>query len=249
MSSKHEFALYVPFLREKVTTINKNLVIDDQQLSMRISSVLRLQPKEQLVLFDEIIHAQCELIEASKKAVTFKVLEKGNNAPLKPKITFALPLLKRDDFETALYSLVELGAQAVQFITTEKVQRSLYGEKEYERCKRIMISAAEQSKNFAIPELFLPISLPEYVAKISPMNIPKIYFDVEGESVLTLAQELYAQKPQELILMVGPEGDLTSDEKELVRSGNFTFCTLTPTVLRSVSAVELGLGIFRSVLR
>src|SRR5581483_3691390 len=129
--------------------------------------------------------------------------------------TFALPILKKDDFETALYSLVELGANAVQFITTEKVQRSLYGEKEYERCKRIMISAAEQSKNFAVPELFLPISLPEYVARISPLKIPKIYFDVDGTSVLECAQSVIAEKPQEIILMVGPEGDLTSNEKQL----------------------------------
>src|SRR5581483_11950675 len=99
MSSKHEFALYVPFLREKITTLNQNLVIDDPQLSMRIGSVLRLQPKEQFVLFDELMHAKCELIETSKKAVTCRVLEKINNAALKPKITFALPILKKDDFE------------------------------------------------------------------------------------------------------------------------------------------------------
>lgn len=53
---------------------------------------------------------------------------------------------------------------------------------------------------------------------------------------------------QELILMVGPEGDLIPEKKLLVHAG-FTFCSLTPTVLRSVQAIALGLGMFRSVLR
>lgn len=249
MGSKHEFALYVPFIREMAPKINQSLIISDQHMNVRINSILRMRPGEHCILFDEMIHMRCELIEITKKNIQFKVLSKENNNILRPKITFALPILKKEDFESALYALVELGASAVQFLTTQKMQRSLYGEKEFERCKRIMISAAEQSKNFTMPELFLPLSLPDYLKQIAQSQAPKIYFDVDGQSILKLAQDLHVQKPSELILMVGPEGDLTPEEKQLMLHEDFKFCALTPTVLRSITALEIGLGIFRAGLR
>ena len=45
---------------------------------------------------------------------------------------------------------------------------------------------------------------------------------------------------------VGPEGDLTQEEKDYLKQQGFVFCRLTPTVLRARQAVALGLGILRS---
>jgi 16S rRNA (uracil1498-N3)-methyltransferase len=160
-----------------------------------------------------------------------------------------LPLLKKDDFETALYSLVELGTTTIQLIATQKTQRSWAGEKELDRCQRIMIAAAEQSKNFIIPTLIPPIHLTEYLKKITENEHPKIYFDPQGSAGLALLNNLAQQKAKHYMLMVGPEGDLTQSEKELLQAKSFYFCQLTPTVLRSVSAVILGAGIMRTLMR
>lgn len=249
MTSKHEFAIYLIALNKLISQSGSILSIQDPQLALRLGSVLRLKTGEQFTLFNELMHASCELLEVTKKGFQCKILAKAETISLKPKITFVLPILKKDDFELALYSLVELGANTIQLVTTQKTQRSWGGEKELERCQRIMIAAAEQSKNFSIPKLLSPISLPAYLNAIAATKIPKIYFDVDGQSTFSLIQELYAQKPQELILMIGPEGDLTPDEKQHIYQEDFKPCALTPTVLRSVSAVTVGLGIMRSILR
>ena len=47
---------------------------------------------------------------------------------------------------------------------------------------------------------------------------------------------------------VGPEGDLTLEEKAYLKQLGFVFCALTPTVLRAQQAVALGLGVLRSYL-
>ena len=50
------------------------------------------------------------------------------------------------------------------------------------------------------------------------------------------------------MLLIGPEGDLALQEKELV-AGKMQFCALTPTILRASQAAALSIGIVRSVGR
>ena len=48
-----------------------------------------------------------------------------------------------------------------------------------------------------------------------------------------------------IFLLWGPEGDLTSTEKQQVLTAGFQFSKLTPTVLRASQAVAVGLGLIR----
>ncbi len=251
MTSKHEFALFVDQLSENVAKIqiNQEFKLANQDLAHRISNVLRLKAGEQVALFDRASNCLIQLNALNKKEIQGLLLTKQYNKKLTPSITFALPLLKRDDFEVALYSLVELGANKVQIITTQKTQRAWGQEKEFERCQRVLISAAEQSKNFAMPELCPPITLTSFLSQIASNMYSKVYFDVDGQPCMNVIESIVAQKSQELILMAGPEGDLTADEKQIVQNAGFQFCALTPTILRAASAVQLGLGIFRTVVK
>ena len=61
-------------------------------------------------------------------------------------------------------------------------------------------------------------------------------------------QSMHVDQPKQISLMVGPEGDLTMDEKELLKERDVQFLCLTPTVLRAQQAVAVSLGIFRSLL-
>jgi len=250
MNTKHEFALYNTDLNKILssTKIGGSFLMQDSALITRIVSVLRLQPEESFIFFDAKIHATCTLEVIGKKSITCTLVAQQQNVPLAPAIHFVLPVLKRDDLETALYSLVELGANSIQLVITEKIQRAWASDKEFERAQRIMIAAAEQSKNFALPELREPVSLNTYFTKI-PLGATKIFFDVDGEHALSVLNKIKTEGPRELFLIVGPEADLTSQEKELLKKHNFIFCQLTPTILRAAQAVALGLGMFRSTLR
>lgn len=250
MNTKHEFALYNPEISYMLssTKIGDSFLVEDSALISRMISVLRFKQGQTFIFFDQAIHATCTLETAGKKNITCTLVAKKQNTPLAPRITFVLPVLKRDDLETALYSLVELGASSIQLVVTEKVQRAWGGDKELERAQRIMIAACEQSKNFALPELHQPIPIQTYLAKM-PKNASKIFFDVDGQATLSLLNEIKTREPSELFLMVGPEGDLTAAEKELLKKHDVIFCQLTPTILRAAQAVALGLGLFRSALR
>ncbi len=246
MAQKHEFAIYVAEVSKQVDSTTLRLT--DAAVLMRIHAVLRLQPGETCILFDAHIHARCVIRNITKKYVDCDLLEKKENPHLRPEIICLLPLLKRDDLETALYAAVELGATMVQLVLTEKVQRAWGGAKEFERLQRIMIAAAEQSKNFAVPKLHEPQDFASALTTI-PFNATKLFFDVGGKAALQLMQELAQQKPSQIVMLVGPEADLTEQEKSELARHKFIMCELTPTILRAVSAYALGLGMLRSLIK
>lgn len=246
---KHEFALFVESLSVLVKSVRleQDLVISDETLFHRIKTVLRLVSGDRIVFFDSKVSVNCILTDfIGKKQVRCVVNQKKIHTALLPRVTFLLPVLKRDDFEQALYALTEVGVTTIQLVLTQKTRTAWSGQKELERAQRIIISAAEQSKNFSYPELKAPISL-SLALDISASA--KIFFDPNGVSAFSCAQQLRDKHPDHIVLLVGPEGDLSKEEKKIVFAQEFLLCALTPTILRAVQAAGLGAGLVRSVLR
>ena len=244
---KHEFALFVENLSSLVAQKKEKneFILVDEALVHRIATILRLQVGDVCTFFDQKIHVQCLIVAfVGKKQIQTTIQLKQPNKVLVPEITFLLPLLKRDDYEKALYSLAETGVTTIQLVTTKKTSTSWAGNKDKERAERILISAAEQSKHFSIPVLKSPVALSLAIQT----NIQKkIFFDAQGVDFFTSMTNLYNEKPQQIMILVGPEGDLSSEEKNMVKEQGFVFCALTPTILRSVQAVALSAGFVRSL--
>src|SRR6201999_3341130 len=151
-TTKHEFALYVNNFSSHIDVIidGAEFFIDDETLRHRIGTVLRLQVDDTIILFDGLVHAHCQMRTIiGKRRTVFQLLFKKDNISVLPHITCVLPLLKRDDFEQALYMLAELGVNVIQLVITDKSLKSWGKEKELERLGRIVVAAAEQSKCFS----------------------------------------------------------------------------------------------------
>lgn len=245
---KHQFSLYWPQLSKKTYTIGSQITITDLNLYHRICRVVRLQKNDQVVLFDRHYHLSLILINSDKiNILVFEVSGFETNTILKPPITFLLPLLKRDAFEHAIYSLVELGANEIQLVATQKIQRKWGGQKELDRLEKIIIAAAEQSKNYVFPSVYNPTQLKQIVSTL-PESTINIFFDPQGIPAFELIQTIHKKLPKHIVLLVGPEGDLALQEKELLVQSEFSFCTLTPTILRAQQAATVSLGLIRSLL-
>lgn len=233
---KHEFAVYI----KNLNFVGNNFKISDEQAYHRLVRVLRVSENDQIVLFNKEFNILTTILEITKKEIIFELLHKQRNKNNGPKITVLLSVLKQDSFEEAIYFCCELGADIIQPVFTDKVHQKKLDIKHYERLQKIIISAAEQSKNFCFPELNTAKSLDQVLNGL-PNNSLKVLFDASGNKFnnqITQSNNIY--------LMFGPEGDLTEQEKEKLKSAEFYFCALTSTILRSQTAVAVGLGMFRS---
>jgi len=245
----HEFSLYWSSISDWISAVQEgeSFTVDDADLCHRVVRVLRFISGNTFILFDTDVHVRVQLIAShTKRSIELKLLEKKENVRLQPAITFFLPILKRDALEQAIYSLVELGATDIQLMSTQKVQRKWGGRKELDRLCTIMIAAAEQSKQYRIPTLHEPKPFEELVRQ---MNVEhSFFFDPAGKELLPIIQSLHAEQPKGISLMIGPEGDLTAQEKDLLKERGVHFLCLTSTVLRAQQAVAVSMGIFRSLL-
>lgn len=247
--TRHKFALYVFDLSTHVRSVPASLVIDDDAVRHRIGTVLHIQEGESLVLFDRHMHATAVVKSITKKAVTFDVVSMQSHVHYTPEIRVALPLLKREALEMALYGLVEAGASKIQLIETAKSERLKTDA--FDRLERVMIAAAEQSKNFSFPSLERPISFDVCLSLLSSTHVPCIFFDPQGQPLYEVIDRYRKEKISCLWCMVGPEGDLTTQEKAKLREaceGLVTFCALTPTILRAWNAATLGVSALRACM-
>ncbi len=247
---KHEFALFVPSLSSLVhqKDVGNSIVLSDETVVHRIATVLRLRPSDQCIFFDRDIQAIVEIMGfVGKKQIQVKIESVQKNLVLQPSVTFLLPMLKRDDYAAALYALTEVGVSTIQLIFTHKTPHQWSRDKDNERAQRIIISAAEQSKNFTYPQLQEPITLEAALQKYNAASV-KFFFDPEGKHLFDVMNALHNDQPKDILLLIGPEGDLNSEEKRMVQVNQFIFCALTPTVIRAVQAATLGAGFVRSLL-
>lgn len=228
--------------------VHGSLVISDEKLVHRMMHVLRLNVEDRCVLFDRNIQVSVEITAfTGKKQISLTIYSIQETHVFKPTITFLLPLLKRDDYESALYGLTEVGVNTIQLVFTQKTAHRWSGNRDSERAERIVISAAEQSKNFAYPDVKDPISLKAALEKWGKADM-KIFFDPEGKKLFDIMHEMHQSKAKDILLLVGPEGDLHLEEKKMIQDNDFLFCALTPTVMRAVQAAALGAGFIRSLV-
>lgn len=247
---KHEFALFVESLSSLVRKIapGQEFIITDEKLFHRIMTVLRLRIGDSCIVFDGTIQVEGTISAWSgKKQIHIIMQSQQVTTALRPHITFLLPLLKRDDYEGALYSLAEIGVNTIQLVSTKKTHSSWSDQRDGDRARRILISAAEQSKNYAIPILNSPIPLESALQAMNNASA-KIFFDPEGNTFFSVMSTLHGNQPENIVLLIGPEGDLSAEEKKMVLTKGFIFCALTPTIVRAVQAAALGAGLVRSLL-
>lgn len=235
MNERHVFALYYRSVR------SGELVIADAPTIHRLTRVLRLRVGDELTLFDGHVHAEAVVLSLGAREVRLRATVTLPNQVLKPAVTVLLGLLRHDALGVAVASLTEVGVTEIALYTSAKAQRAWGGARELDRLQRIMIASAEQSKQFAMPVVHEPRPLPEIVGRSDAV---RILCDPSGSSLVDYAQKNSAVA---YTVIVGPEGDLTVQEKSLLAAAGYQACRLTPTILRSEQAAFLAAGIIRSL--
>ncbi len=241
----HEFALYCAHLPQRLE-VGTVFHIKDEALVHRLKDVLRLQVGELVVFFDKEKHVHATIERYEKRQVSIRLQSSTKNHYLRPEIQWFVPFLDRDAFEEVLVDLCVMGAASITPISTEKSRRKMVIDAE--RVFRVMVAAAEQSKQFVLPHWCEPLSLQSLAERIKADKKMVFLCHPEGTSALKVVNQLKANPVESLCCIVGPEGDLVDEERKLLYAAGVTSIALTPTVLRSEKAVTVLMGLLRSCL-
>ena len=141
---------------------------------------------------------------------------------------------------------VEMGAGVLQPILTRRTQATRVN---LERMRSNAVEAAEQCGILSIPEVREEKNLERFLKDLEPERL--VVFCDEDAPVSNPVEALakLGNKGSRLVVIVGPEGGFTDQERALVAARERCVCvSLGPRILRADTAAVAALAVVQSVL-
>ncbi len=240
---------------------NKQISSGQIQLCKQIEKVLRLHIGDRVDFLDGQGSLYCcQITHLDKHGLKASIKENQQIEKLRlPFTNIALPLLKNGRFEWALEKLTEIGVAKISPVIFDRsVVKSDFGEEDQTRLETKMVrwqtiskEASEQCERGTIPQLVPPLPLLQFLtenanSKNTSLNI--ICSERSGASSLQmiLGNHKALSANSQIVIIVGPEGGLTSQEIEAANASGFLCASLGDLILRSETAAIYALAVVAS---
>ncbi len=205
-----------------------------------LGNVLRLKESGELLLFDG--HSGdwlARIAESGKKRMTLSVERQTREPEAIPDVWLAFAPVKRSQTDWLIEKATELGAARLIPVTTA---RTIVERVKLERLRAIAIEAAEQCGRTRLPEIDDPVSLAQLLKQREPGRT--LYFaDESGGGAVA-----DAFKPGAAMILTGPEGGFTDEERAAIRAAPETVAiSLGPRILRAETAALAALAAYMAL--
>ena len=192
----------------KSLSINLTDKLDKSQ-SHYVSKVMRVKENEVFSLFNSSGEWEAKILNISKNIVEFNVKKQLRNKENIKELWLAFSPIKSNYFNFMIQKATELGVTRFIPIIFE---RTIVRKINKERLEKIIIEASEQSNRINIPTLEKPQNLKNFLSNNSK-KIDLVFTDLNtSKKKLEVGKE--DNKP--LCAVVGPEGDFSEKERELI---------------------------------
>ena len=205
-----------------------------------LGNVMRLGVGSELLVFDGVSGEWlARVAEAGKKRMALTVERKTRKPEVIPDVWLAFAPVKRAQTDWLVEKATELGAARLIPVMT---QRTVVERIKLERLEAIAIEAAEQCGRTRLPEIAEPTDLKKLLTGRTEER--RLYFADEagGQSVAN------AFRPGPTLILIGPEGGFTDEERALVRAApNVVAISLGPRILRAETATLAALSSYMAI--
>jgi 16S rRNA (uracil1498-N3)-methyltransferase len=218
------------YIEESVTS--QNDIVLNETTSKHIIQVLRMQKGEKLQLTDGLgnLHT-AEITDDNRKKCLVKIIETVKHPKPGSNVSIAISLIKNNSrFEWFLEKATEIGVSEIIPLICERTEKQNF---RLDRMKTILVSAMLQSQQTWLPALYEPIKFTQFIT--SAIDAKKMIAHCEeGENKRSLVSETGMKKNK--LILIGPEGDFSTNEVEAALANNFTAVALGETRLRTETA-------------
>lgn len=172
-----------------------------------------------------------ELTLITSQQCIAKVIEVKEEAKPKYHLHMAVaPTKMNDRYEWFLEKATEIGVMEITPIICDHSERKVV---KLERFERVLQSAMKQSLHFTLPKLNAPVRFSEFVSD-TPEGTKFIAHCEEEQEKKSLQHSL--ELGDKCIILIGPEGDFSSEEITLAKQHNWNPISLGSTRLRTETA-------------
>ncbi|MFB9727141.1 16S rRNA (uracil(1498)-N(3))-methyltransferase [Haloechinothrix salitolerans] len=189
--------------------------------------------------------ARCVVAEVrsgKNPALTLSVERRTSVPPPEPRVTIVQALVKGDRGELAVELATEAGADAiVPWRAARCVARwddGPRGAKALARWRASARAATKQGRRPWLPEVRDPVDLAGVSDLVRAADAALV---LDGEASHGIG-DVTLPSSGELVVIVGPEGGITDDERDALVAGGAVPMRLGPSVLRTSTAAAVALG-------
>lgn len=209
----------------------------EEETRRHVVTVLRMSPGEHLMLTNgKGLVATAAIVQADKKQLTVNTLGFETEPLPSRRLAIGISLLKNATrFEWMLEKVTEIGITEIFPLVTERTERQHFRK---ERFGQILVSASLQSQRFHFPLLHDPLKL-EQLVSTSFFNHKYIAHCMDGH------REKLVGVQGDGMLLIGPEGDFTTEEVALAMKNGYIPVSLGETRLRTETAGIVGAVLLR----
>ena len=213
------------------SSIKDVLLIGDKDIVHKIYNVLRLRKGQAIVIFDGEGKEYIYNIESvNKRSLTIKKKEIIRDVPASnKKITLGFPLMKEEKIDFILQKATELGIFGFMPFISQRSLQNKPSLSKFVRWRKIIIEASRQSKRLYLPIISNTVSLAELAKK---KYDAKFIASIEGSPLEILS----GCKKNNVLILIGPEGDFSPKEYSAFQENHFQFIKLSQNILRSETA-------------
>ena len=213
--------------------------------------VLRMKRGDRVVVFNgrgrEIT---AEIADVAKNEVGLRKLHEHETPPLHCRITLGQAIPKGKNMDLIVQKAVEIGAAEIAPLISERTIVDLDSkdaEQKQAKWQQIAIEAAKQCGQNWLPAVRTPRKLKDFFADQSKHDL-RLIGSLQPDAlhlkqILSEYRERHGDRPQTILMMVGPEGDFTPAELALAKTHNCRPITLGPIILRVETAAIYCLNV------
>ena len=207
-------------------SINLTSKLDKSQ-SHYLVKVMRVNVGENFSLFNESGEWEAKITKIIKGVVEFSIRKKIRSNTNEKEIWLAFAPIKLNYLNLMIQKATELGVTRFIPILTERTIVRKINEK---RINKIIVEASEQSNRLKVPQLEEIVKLDDFLKFNQKTNI--IFGDLNTNN-----NKLNIKSTEPLCILIGPEGDFTTQEREkILKLKNIIPLKINENILRSETA-------------
>ena len=207
-------------------SINLSSKLDKSQ-SHYLSKVMRVNTGEKFSLFNQNGEWEAKIDKIIKGIVEFSISKKIRSNTNEKEIWLAFAPIKLNYLNLMIQKATELGVTRFTPILTNRTIVRKINEK---RVNKIIVEASEQSNRLKVPQLDEIIKLDDFLKFNQKTNI--IFGDLNTNN-----NKLNIKSTEPLCILIGPEGDFTTQEREkILKLKNIIPLKINENILRSETA-------------
>ena len=202
-----------------------------------VANVMRLKRGSNINFFNKGGEWVSEIVFLEKDRIEVKFLNRLKKSVQTSSMELAICLVKKNPMEIILQKATELGVVKITPIISERTEVK---ELNFERAKKIVIEATEQSNQLSPPEISKITKLKDFINNLNETS--KLFFadinskdklkkeDIKGDNLKTI--------------LIGPEGDFTPNERKMILENKNTISfSLSKNILKTETATISALSL------